>query len=72
MRKSYQIEVDCANCANRIEQAAGKIEGVKEVSVNFLAQKISVEFAEGADVKRVMEEIDRAGRKIDRDFCVYL
>lgn len=72
MRKSYQIEVDCANCANRVEQAAQKIDGVKDASVNFLAQKITVDFAEGADVSRVMAEIDKAGRRIDRDFCVYL
>ena len=49
MKKTYAIEVDCANCANLMEEAANKTEGVASASVNFMMQKMSVEFAEGAD-----------------------
>ena len=42
MKKSYKIEVDCANCASRMEDAAKKIEGVKDASVNFMMLKMKV------------------------------
>ena len=48
MKKTYQIEVDCANCANLMEEAAKKTEGVANATVNFMTQKMIVEFAEGA------------------------
>ena len=49
MKKTYQIEVDCANCANLMEEAAKKTEGVANATVNFMTQKMIGEFAEGAD-----------------------
>ena len=51
MKKTYQIEVDCANCANLMEEAANKTEGVASATVNFMTQKMIVEFSEGADEK---------------------
>ena len=72
MKKTYKIEVDCANCANKMEQAANKTEGVAEASVNFMALKMTVEFADGYDPAEVMARVDKACRKIDDDFCVYL
>ena len=53
MKKSYKIEVDCANCANKMEDAAKKTEGVKDAVVNFMMQKINVEFEEGHEPKTV-------------------
>ena len=49
MRKTYRIEVDCANCANKMEDAARKVNGVADVTVNFMTQKMIVDFAEGTD-----------------------
>lgn len=72
MKKTYIIEVDCANCANKMEIAAGKIPGVESVSVNYFAQKMTVEFMEGAEEKPVMEQIRKACRKIERDFQIEL
>ena len=46
MKKTYKIEVDCANCANLMEEAAGKTEGVEKAAVNFMTQKMTLEFAE--------------------------
>ena len=70
MKKSYPIEVDCANCANKMELAAAKIAGVAAVSISFLTQKITVEFAEGAEPKAVMQQILKACRKIESDCSI--
>lgn len=67
MKKVYKIEVDCANCANKMEIAAGKIAGIEDVSVNFMAQKMNVTFAEGADPTAVMQQVLKACRKVERD-----
>ena len=67
MKKSYKIEVDCANCANLMEQAAKKTPGVKDAAVNFMALKMSVEFEDGADQARVMQDVLKACRKVEPD-----
>ena len=65
MKKSYKIEVDCANCANRMEDAAKKIEGVKDASVNFMLLKMKVEFEDGAAPADVMPRVLAACRDIE-------
>ena len=57
MKKTYKIEVDCANCANKMELAANQIEGVKTATVNFMAQKMIVEFEDGRESKEVMPQV---------------
>ena len=57
MKKTYRIEVDCANCANLMEEAANRTEGVQKAVVNFMTQKMIVEFAEGSDVNAVMKSV---------------
>lgn len=68
MKKSYKIEVDCANCANLVEEAVNKVEGVKEAVVSFMTQKMKIEFEEGADIDKVMEDILRSAKKVESDF----
>ena len=70
MKKRYNIEVDCANCAAKMENAVQKIAGVAAVSVNYMAQKMTLEFAEGADVDATLQEITKTCKKIDRDFTI--
>ena len=72
MTKTYRIEVDCANCANKMEDAAGKVPGVAAVTVSFMAQKMTVEFAEGADTAAVMKQVLSACRKVEDDCEIYL
>jgi len=72
MKKTYKIEVDCANCALKMEEAAGKVEGVQEVTVNFMTQKMKVEFAEGADEKAVMTSVLKACKKVESDCEIFL
>ena len=67
MKKTYKIEVDCANCANLMEEAARKTEGVANATVNFMTQKMIVEFAEGADVNGVMQTVLKACKKVEPD-----
>lgn len=71
MKKTYKIEVDCANCAAKMEDAAKKIEGVKDATVNFMTLKMKVEFEEGTDVNTVMENVFKACRKIEPDCEIY-
>ena len=67
MKKTYKIEVDCANCANLMEEATRKTEGVASATVNFMTQKMIVEFAEGVDVKNVMQAVLKACKKVEPD-----
>lgn len=57
MKRRYKIDVDCANCANKMEQAAKKTEGVKDANVNFMTLKMMVEFEEGANPEEVMPRV---------------
>ena len=73
MKKTYKIDVDCANCANKMEDAAKNTAGVKDAVVNFMTLKMSVEFEDGADVKAVMQDVYKncqKGRGRLRDFPV--
>ena len=72
MKKSYKIEVDCANCANLMEEAAKKTEGVKDCTVSFMTMKMKVEFEEGADVATVMQNVRRNCKKVEDDCEIYL
>ena len=67
MKKSYKIEVDCANCAAKMEEAAKKTDGVANASVNFVMQKMQVEFVEGADPEQVMKAVLKTCKKVESD-----
>ena len=67
MKKSYVIEVDCANCANLMEDAANKTEGVKSAAVNFMTQKMLVEFEDGVEEKKVMKQVLKNCKKVEDD-----
>lgn len=72
MKKNYKIEVDCAACALKMEEAAKKVEGVQDAVVNFMTQKMKVEFAEGSDDNAVMEQVLKACKKVESDCEIYL
>jgi len=72
MKKTYKIEVDCANCANLMEDAARKTAGVQSATVNFMTQKIIVEFAEGQEPKSVMQNVLAACKKVEPDCEIFL
>lgn len=72
MKKTYKIEVDCANCANKMEEATKKVDGVKDANVNFMTQKMTVEFNEGQEEDSVMKAVVKACKKVEDDCEIYL
>ena len=72
MKKTYKIDVDCANCANKLEQAAKNTDGVKDATVNFMMLKMIVEFEEGADPKKVMKDVQKNCKVVEDDCEIFL
>ena len=72
MKKTYKIDVDCANCANKMEQAAKETAGVKDATVNFMMLKMIVEFEEGQEPKKVMKEVLKNCKKVEDDCETFL
>ena len=72
MKKTYKIDGDCANCANKMELAAQRTEGVKNATVNFMTLKMQVEFQEGQDPKAVMEQVRKNCKKVEDDCEIFL
>ena len=72
MKKTYKIDVDCANCANKMEQPAKETAGVKDATVNFMMLKMIVEFEEGQEPKKVMKEVLKNCKKVEDDCEIFL
>lgn len=72
MKKTYKVEVDCANCAAKMEEATKSTPGVKDASLSFMALKLKVEFEDGADVDAVMKEVVKNCKKVEDDCEIYL
>ena len=72
MRKSYKIDVDCASCADKMEQAAQKTQGVKNAVVNFMTLKMTIEFEDGADAAEVMREVRENCKRVESDCEVFI
>ncbi len=72
MKKTYKIEVDCANCANLMEDATRKSSGVRTATVNFMTQKMIVEFDEGMEPASVMQNVVKACKKVEPDCEIFL
>ncbi|MBR2187306.1 MAG: cation transporter [Lachnospiraceae bacterium] len=71
MKKSYKIDVDCANCAQKMEDAAKKTAGVKDAVVNFMALKMKVEFEEGSDPDSVIKEVEKNCKAVESDCQIF-
>ena len=72
MKKKYKVEVDCAACGLKMEEAAAKVEGVDKATVGFMAQKMTVEFVDGADPAVVMPKVREACKKVEPDCEVFI
>ena len=70
MKKTYEIEVDCASCAQKMEDTANKVEGIDRATVSFMTQKMKVEFAEGADPSEVMPRVLKECKKVESDCSI--
>lgn len=71
MVKTYKVEVDCANCANLVEHAIRKVEGVKNANLSFMTGKLKVEFEEGSNADEVMTAAIQAAKKVESDVEIY-
>lgn len=68
MKKKFDLdEVDCANCAAKMETAIAKLDGVQEVSVNFITQKLLLEYDDNTDYKKLMKQIRKEVHRVEPD-----
>ena len=72
MKKTYKIDVDCANCANKMEEAARNTAGVKDATVNFMMLKMIVEFEDGQEPATVMQQVRKNCKKVEDDCEIFL
>lgn len=72
MKKTYKIEVDCVTCANKMEIAANKTDGVKNASVNFMTLKMTIEFEDNADINSVIKNVVKNCKKVESDCEIYI
>ena len=71
MKKRYKFEVDCANCAAKVEAAVKKIDGVNDASVNFMAQKLVLD-ADDARFDDILKEVVAVAKKVEPDCELYV
>ena len=72
MKKTFKlIDLDCANCAAKMERAIKKIDGVNDASVSFMAQRLTID-ADDARFGEIMKEAARLCRKVEPDCTVVL
>ena len=71
MKKTYKMEVDCANCANLMEQAVQKLDGVQNATVNFMTQKMTID-ADDARFDEIMQEVVAVCKKVEPDCIINL
>ena len=69
MKKKFKCEIDCANCAAKVEEAVKKIEGVNDAKVNFVMQKFTLD-ADDEKFDDILKLAIETGKKIDPDFSV--
>lgn len=72
MKKTFNIDVDCANCANKMQEAAKNTNGVKDCVVNFMTLKMNIEFEDGANESEVMKEVKKNCKKVEDDCEIFI
>ena len=71
MKKTYPVEVDCANCAAKMEEAVKGTPGVASATLNFMSLKLKVQFEDGADENAVMKEALKRCKKVESDCEIF-
>ncbi len=70
MKRAYKLEeLDCANCAAKMERAAAKVEGVKAVSINFMSQKLTLE-ADDEVFADILDKVEKVMKSVEKDVSV--
>lgn len=71
MKKTFPVEVDCANCAAKMEEAVNSTPGVSSATLNFMTLRLKVEFEDGADEAAVMKEALKRCKKVESDCEIF-
>ena len=69
MKKKFKCEIDCANCAAKVEEAVKKIDGVNDAKVNFMMQKFTLD-ADDERFDEILKQAIETGKKVEPDFSV--
>ena len=69
MTKTYKAEIGCADCAAKMEDAIGKLDGVEKIRVNFMTQKVKIS-ADDARFESILDEAVRVARRIEPEFAI--
>lgn len=72
MKKTYKVEVDCAACAEKMQEAIKNTEGVKDATLSFMTLKVRVEFEDGVDPDAVIKLARDNCKKVEEDMEIYL
>ena len=72
MKKTYKVDVDCANCAAKMEEAVKKTEGVKDATLSFMTLKLKVEFEDGVNIDEDMQKAYKNCKVVEDDCEIYL
>ena len=72
MKKTYKVDVDCANCAAKMEEAVKKTEGVKDATLSFMTLKLIVKFEDGVNIDEVMQKAYKNCKVVEDDCEIYL
>lgn len=71
MKKFFKLEdLDCALCAEKMQEGVKKIKGVKDASVSFISQKMTIDFEDNVNEKEVMDEVVKVCKKIEPDCTI--
>ena len=68
MKRIYKIEIDCANCANKIENKLKKLDGINSVNINFIMSKMTIDYKDNINIEEKLKEIIKISKKVDLDF----
>ncbi len=73
MKKTFNLEdLDCANCAAKMEVAIKKLDGIDDATVSFMTQKMTIDFSEGADVDKIMKTVKKTVNKVEPDCTILM
>ncbi len=71
MKKKLKIDVDCANCAAKMESAVKKLDGVTDAAISFMSQRLILE-ADEDRFDSVLKEVIRTCKRVEPDCEIYL
>lgn len=72
MKKTYKLEdLDCAVCAQKMEDGIKKLDGIKDASVSFVSQKMIIDFDDSYEEKNIMKNVAKICKKIEPDCTIF-